>query len=145
MALESISALTDDRRSRTRNNRGTDSLTEYSGLGGNQRACAMHMTYMKESSYYTRSSLNRFRDSISPLNSNLLSGTLLGLVPYLADISNSYPSAVVRRARPRKLTSIPPSNNLTLRQRLVFLPLPTLLLLFPLPIHIPTSSGSTPF
>jgi len=30
------------------------------GTGGNQRVCAIHTVYMNGSSYYTKSSLNRF-------------------------------------------------------------------------------------
>jgi hypothetical protein len=139
----SIASLTHGGSYRARNHRGMDVQAEYSGIGGSQRACAMHTAYMNGSSYYTRSSLNRFRNSVLHLLPNLLSGTPLALDTDLADISNSCPSAVARRARPRKLTSIPPSNKLTLRQRLVFLPLPTLFFLFTLPIPIPAPGSST--
>jgi hypothetical protein len=49
-----------------------------------------------------------------PLSPKLLSITPLGLVSNLADISNSYSSAQIDTRR-RQHTSIPPSNNLTLR------------------------------
>jgi hypothetical protein len=141
-----IASLTDHGCSGARDERGMGGVRlNTRDWGGGQRACAMHMAYMNGSSYYTRSSLNRFRKSVLHLLPNLLSGTPLALDTDLADISNSYPSAVVRRARPRKLTSIPPSKNLTLGQRLIFLRLPTSLFLFTLPIPIPTSSSPTPF
>jgi hypothetical protein len=89
------------------------------------------------SSYCTRLSLNRFRNSVLHLLPSLLSGTPLALDTDLADVSNSYPSAGLDRRRPKSslrfhLATISLSGN-----DWSFLPFPPFSFSLPFPFPSP--------